>query len=180
MNSILLSPHSDDESLFASIIIQRYKPLVLVVTDSYNQFHSHGITAHERRAESIAAAKIHGVDLEFLGIADHRLNDYRHAVPGIVKGIATAQIIFAPAMQGGHKDHDMVSWIASSMFGVKIIFYSTYGNPLYVRGYQELKPTKAEYDTKVDALRCYPSQYAIMPYFNQVTQNPEERISELP
>lgn len=180
VDSIFLSPHSDDESLFGSIILQRYKPVVMVVTDSHNQYYSHGITAHERREESKAACKLLGVNVEFLGIADHRLSLYRHVMEWVIKSLSPATVIFAPALQGGHRDHDTVSRIASHMSDMRVIFYATYGNLSIIEDYKTLKPTVAEYNLKVDALRCYPSQYNIMPYFGQATQIPEERISELP
>lgn len=178
--NILLAPHSDDEALFASIIIQRYKPLVMVVTDSFRQYESHGITAHERRAESRAAAKILGTDVIFLGVEDNRLRDYRHAFRGVILNHCQPSIVFAPALQGGHADHDTVYWIAGDLPCKMVIQYSTYGNFWAIKNFKDLVPTKEEYDRKVDALRCYPSQYNLMPYFVEAQQNPVERISELP
>ena len=38
MVSLFLAPHNDDEALFGAYIIQTYKPLVVILTDSYIQY----------------------------------------------------------------------------------------------------------------------------------------------
>lgn len=179
--SIFLAPHNDDEALFGSIIIQRYKPMVVVVTDSFRQF-EFGITANQRRAESEAACAVLGVRVEFMGIADHRLNMYRFAVIDALRNELVFRhdmLIFAPAEQNGHADHDLVSWVAESM-DARVIYYTTYGKAK--DNYIQLMPTAEEFQIKMKALDCYPSQRHTMkmPYFEQMQKNPSEFISELP
>ena len=48
---LLLSPHNDDECLFAAYTLMREKPLVVIITDSDAHL-VEGITAHQRREES--------------------------------------------------------------------------------------------------------------------------------
>lgn len=64
---VLLSPHNDDESLFAAYTIMRERPLVVLVTDSDLQPPT---TSQEQREESRCACEIMGVRVEFLGLKD--------------------------------------------------------------------------------------------------------------
>src|SRR3990167_10676740 len=114
MNNLLLAPHNDDEALFASYIILRWKPKVLIITDSHiheAKFgESRGIVA--RRKESEEAMKILGVEVDFLGIPDNGLYLDNLIVNLEDYGNPDGKI-FAPAKQGGHKDHDTVSEAAT-------------------------------------------------------------------
>lgn len=58
MNSLLLSPHNDDEGLFAALLIQRHNPVVVVCLQSFKQ----GAAGHHntRELETAAALDILG------------------------------------------------------------------------------------------------------------------------
>jgi len=70
---LLLSPHNDDECLFAAYTLMREKPLVIIVTDSDAQL-AEGITAQQRREESIRACELLSVPVVFLGLKDGTLD----------------------------------------------------------------------------------------------------------
>src|SRR5215217_1441618 len=101
---LLLSPHNDDECLFAAYTLMREKPLVIVITDSDL---AGGVTAHERREESRRACELLGVPVVFLGLKDGTLEQQRGGLKVRLEPFAsqTWSHVYAPAIQGGHKDH---------------------------------------------------------------------------
>src|SRR3990167_6541633 len=74
---LLISPHNDDESLFAAYTILRHKPLVVICTDSYIQPNrgDSGCTAEIRREETIRAMEVLKCPVVFLGIKDTELTE---------------------------------------------------------------------------------------------------------
>jgi len=175
---LLLAPHNDDEGLFCSYIIQKFKPLVLIVTDAYKHEAKYGKEGGilVRRKESEEAMKILGVDVDFLGIPDNalyldnliiNLEDYK------VKGK-----VFAPALQEGHADHDIVSLAAKEVWGDKVVYYSTYTkDSLEPKGDMPIIPTEEEKKKKTAVLACYKSQLKVNKHhFDAVINKPEYYI----
>ncbi len=158
---ILIAPHNDDEALFASFICLRERPLVIIATDSWTQFNrgETSITAEVRRNESIAAMKVLGCPIQFLGIPDNRLS--RAALREALKRFdPDTPTVYAPAIQGGNKQHDLVGRVALGYFK-HVILYCTYSEKEdYTTGEIELRPTPEELDLKDKALDCYRSQIA--------------------
>ncbi len=169
---LLLAPHNDDENLFASFTIQREKPLVLICTDGYIQGErGDPITAEQRREESQKAADLLGYDVEFLGIKDTELS-YDNLMEALKPYKLKAIKVYAPAVQGGNKQHDLVSEVADKVFGHRVTHYTTYTpTELWTKGNIEIKPTEAEIELKNKALDCYVSQInlnATAPHFESV------------
>jgi len=173
---ILLSPHNDDEALFASFICMRERPLVIVVTDSAIQPERGdlGCTAEIRRQETIEAMKIAGCPVVFLGIKDTELNEeiLRERLKAFRPGI-----VYIPALQGGNAQHDLVNKVGLELFGDKCDQYTTYTKTeLYTEGTREIKPTPAELEIKNQMLDCYKSQLALpstAPHFLAVKNESE-------
>ena len=135
---VLLSPHNDDESLFAAFTIMREKPLVIIVTDSNLQ---QGITAQERREETMQACQILSVPVEFLGLEDGSLREWD--LTGRFQSLNTRhwEHVNAPAIQGGY---DVVGRVASRLFHSPK-YYSTYTQDNYDPfGQHSIIPTQAE------------------------------------
>lgn len=153
---ILLAPHNDDEHLFASYTIQRDKPLVVIVTDGYIQGNrGDGITAEQRREESRNAAKLLGYEVVFLGIKDTELTPEKLE---FALSHLKADVVFAPAIQGGNGQHDMIGQVANKVFP-NVVHYTTYTRTeLWTTGETEIIPTQEEIDLKNKALDCYQSQ----------------------
>ena len=171
---VLLSPHNDDESLFAAYTIMREKPLVIIVTDSNLQ---PGVTAQERREETLRACEILGLTVDFLGLEDGSLreSDLTQSLQALDKG--DWQKVYAPAIQGGHRDHDVVGRVAAALFP-SIEYYSTYTKDNYDPfGQHSIIPTLAEINVKNSALACYESQLKIerirIDHFDMVRVKPE-------
>lgn len=171
---ILLSPHNDDEALFASYTLLREKPLVVIVTDGYIQYErGDQITAEQRRNETREAMKILGCPVIFLGIKDTELTgDILENALRYFK----ADTVYAPAVQGGNGQHDIVGQVAKLVFP-KVIQYTTYTRTeLWTKGATEIVPTQAEIDLKNKALDCYTSQInlgATAPHFKAVRNRSE-------
>jgi len=171
---ILLSPHNDDESLFASYTIMREKPLVIIVTDSYIQYErGDQITAEQRRNETREAMAILGSPVIFLGIKDIELTGDK--LEEVLKYFK-ADTVYAPAIQGGNGQHDIVGQVAKLVFP-NVIQYTTYTKTeLWTTGSVEIKPTQSEIDLKNKALDCYVSQINLgstAPHFKAVRNRSE-------
>ncbi len=168
---IFLSSHNDDESLYGSFILQRNKPLVIVVTDGYIQYERGdlGCSAEVRRQETINAMAISGCPVVFLGIKDTELTEdiLRERLKGF-----NPEKIYVPAIQGGNRQHDLVATVAMELFGLKCEHYAGYTKTeLYTTGNVEIKPTQQEIDIKNKMLDCYKSQLelaATRPHFDAV------------
>jgi LmbE family N-acetylglucosaminyl deacetylase len=162
MRYLLLSPHNDDEALFASVICQRVKPLIVVVTDSWVQFNRGqiDITDRVRRDESLKCARVLGCDVSFMGIRDDKLRDVDDVVSELYK-VRLAwdpELVFAPARQGGHLHHDLVGMAAEAVFP-NVAHYSTYAADQWVTPFGvPLGITEDEKITKMLAIACHVSQ----------------------
>lgn len=170
-NTIFLAPHNDDEALFGTFTLMREKPLVIVVTESYIQplRGDRGCTAEIRRQETINAMAVLRCPVVFMGINDTCLTEeilterLKHFHP---------ETVYAPAIQGGNPQHDIVGRVAKNLFGTRCKFYTTYTKTeLYTPGTIEIKPTDFELATKDRALNCYKSQLQLSstrPHFESV------------
>lgn len=156
---LLLSPHNDDECLFAAYTLMRERPLVVVVTDS-DAHVAEGVTAQQRREESRRACELLGVPVVFLGMTDGALDQQKEDLRRRLGPFASQpwSHVYAPAIQGGHKDHDAVGDVVSSMFST-VSYYATYAaGECFTPLGSEIKPTPKEVDRKNMALECYASQ----------------------
>ncbi len=170
-NVWLISPHHDDESLFAAYTLMREKPNVVIVTSSHIQPNRGdlGCTDEIRQQETIAAMKIAECPVFFLGIKDteltediliQRLNFFR------------PDKVYIPAIQGGNAQHDLVAKVCMQLFPNQYECYTTYSKTeLYTTGKREIKPTADELEMKSRMLDCYDSQLSLRstkPHFDAV------------
>lgn len=168
---VFFAPHNDDESLFGAFTLIREKPLVVIITDSYIQplRGDVGCEADKRRKETIEAMAIAGCPVMFLGIPDTELTD--QGLRDRLKGF-NAETVYAPAIQGGNKQHDIVGRVAGELFGDNCKYYTTYTKTqLHTTGQVEIKPTGQELELKNKMLECYSSQLRLAsthPHFEAV------------
>jgi LmbE family N-acetylglucosaminyl deacetylase len=158
LNSLFISSHNDDSELFGSYTLLREKPLVLVVTDSFVQYNrGDGITAEQRRNETIAATKILGCPVLFAGLRDDTLSEAKLRI--LFKDFSNFDKIYAPAIiENGNVQHNMIGKVAKE-FWPDLIAYMTYSKTdLWKNGSVEIKPIQEEIDLKNKALNCYSSQ----------------------
>lgn len=171
---LALVPHNDDDSLFLAYTIMREKPLVVICTDSYIQYErGDQITAEQRRNETREAMKILGCQVIFLGIKDTELTG--DILENALKYFK-ADVVYAPAVQGGNGQHDIVGQVSKLVFP-NVIQYTTYTRDvLWTQGSKEIVPTQAEIDLKNQALDCYRSQINLgstRPHFDAVRNRSE-------
>ena len=173
MKKLFLSPHDDDNTLFGAFTCLREKPTVLVVMDSWVQpmRGEVGCDATTRAHETEAACKILGCEVERVGLHDDKATEWD--IEWALKNKYTDyDVVYAPALQGGNKHHDMVSNAATEVFGDKVIYYTTYTKTeLWTTGELEVGPTETELALKKAALVCYASQLnlsATRPHFDAV------------
>lgn len=170
---IFLSPDCDDEGLFGSYILQRTKAEVYIVCDGVIHEERFGVERgiEARRQESREACKILGVQVSFLGLSDKELK--LSSIVGKLDGIE-AERVFAPAYQGGNKNHDIISMAAHILWGNRVLYYSTYGEDLTLHGQMPIYPTPQEAELKEKVLACYKTQHSInAPHFEAVKGKPE-------
>ena len=176
--NLFLSPHNDDEVLFGAYTLIREKPLVLVITDGWIQYNRGDLGCHAdiRRAETVAAMEILGCPVAFLGIRDTQLTE-----AGLTERIKDFERIgfekiYAPAIQGGNPQHDLIGKIAGQSFS-NCTYYTTYTKTeLWTKGEIEVVPTEEEKALKIKALECYKSQInlgATRPHFLAVINKSE-------
>lgn len=175
MTPLLISPHNDDEALFASSIMLRYKPVIMIMTDGviHEQRFGKERGVEIRQNESIQACEIAKCDCIFGRIPDDNVTV--EELEYTLRELASGTRIFAPAKQGGHKHHDLISEVYTKMFPGQIIYYSTYTKEnLSPQGEIPLFLTDKEKKLKTEMLACYKSQHSInQPHFDAVKDVPE-------
>jgi hypothetical protein len=159
---LLVSPHNDDESLFASWTILREKPLVVVVFDGYvQQNRGLDITWQQRRAETEAACEILGVPVEFLGFRDDQAAIWVEVRRRIEE--FKPEAVWAPAFEGlGHAQHNVVADACEGLPVVdRYLTYTTAGKSTGGRVVPILDGSWIA--LKHRALACYESQLSLDP-----------------
>lgn len=155
MRTLLLSPHADDETLFASYLAQRYAAHVAVVYDEGRERElaqaSAWLGCHYTQGNLPKGASADQVEALLIGLRDPSGAD------------DWDQVIFPYAHEFGHEEHNLVSDLAASVFyDVPRIAYSTYA-PRGVRmtWNEETFPAEPEHVArKLAAMSCYRSQIA--------------------
>jgi LmbE family N-acetylglucosaminyl deacetylase len=169
---LLLSPHDDDNALFAAFTCMRERPLVIVCLDSHIQPNRGelGCSPIQRAAETKAAAEVLGVDIFRLGLSDATATEATIEAQLLAGFSSTNDIVYAPAEQGGNIHHDMIARVARRVFGRHVVEYTTYTKTeLWTRGEAEVIPTDAELQRKHHALGFYESQIRVnRPHFDAV------------
>lgn len=175
-NVLFLSPHHDDESLFGAITLMREKPLVIICTSSHIQPERGdlGCTDEIRSQETINAMAIAGCPVVFLGIRDTDLTE--EILTERLKEFNPDKV-YAPAIQGGNFQHDIVGNVAKKLFEGRVQHYTTYTKTeLHTTGKVEIKPTSQELEIKKRMLDCYESQLNLkstLPHFMAVLNQSE-------
>ena len=176
--NLFIAPHNDDEALFGAFTLMREHPLVVIVTDSWIQRNrGTSITADERWLETKNAMDSLGCSVIRLGIRDDVIDEW--SVKDKLSRFYGFDHVYAPAVQGGNKDHDLIGKIAEEIFGhtMTVVFkqYSTYASgEFYNPGHIPVTPTEQEIELKNKALQFYTSQLRINPqHFEAVKGKPE-------
>lgn len=174
MTALLLSPHYDDETLFAAYTVIRHQPHVLTcMGDAQIQKSRGGPSCEERRAESFTACSILGADgHSWLPVRDDTPD--AEALEALLREFSEMKfdVVFAPAAEeGGHEDHNLVARVANDIWGGRNVTpYLTYRRGYGRSDYGVEVPVDRGYrSVKLMAMACYSSQIELdscRPWFN--------------
>lgn len=173
MTCLLLAPHHDDEVLWASFLILRYRPHVVVAFASVKQ-EQHGVTNTQRLSETVEACGLLGAaGVTQWSVTDTTPDETARTMlkSRIEKLSGEFSHVFAPAVEeNGHEQHTLVGELAVEVFGTNnVTQYLT-----YMRGSTR---STSEWDVpfeplwpayKLAAMSCYHSQIRIantLPWF---------------
>lgn len=162
MDSLFLSPHNDDETLFGAFTLLRFKPFVIVCLKSKLQAdRGYGITADQREAETAAAMKVLDCEWKQLPFPDD-VADWASVEKALVRyrQRVMPDMVFAPWPEGeGHAHHNTVGILAERIFGAdRVTHYMTYTTNGKSRSDFEVQFEPEWVATKHLALACYESQ----------------------
>lgn len=170
MGSLLLAPHSDDESLFAAYSCMRTHAHIIIC--SYDDDRA---VREIRALETTAAIGILGCSSQVWQVAAADLT--RAAAETMLHPWTSTdhvgtlpERVYAPAVeQDGHEQHNLIGEVALELFGDKVIPYLTYApRGQRSRNGTEVVPTTEEIQRKLRALACYKTQIenpATRPWF---------------
>lgn len=159
--NLLLSPHNDDEALFASYVCLRERPLVITCLDGGRK--AHYATPEARVAESADAMKVLGCDHAHLWMAIDQ-SDWEGIERRLTMVAPDAPAkVWAPLPEpGGHRHHNGLGSLALKLWPDRVSFYSTYhmvdGWPVRSTHGVETPVEDGWPELKRQALACYPSQ----------------------
>lgn len=153
MKILVIAPHNDDEVLWNTNVLYKFKPLVFICTISRRQ----GDNALPRLRESFEGCKFLGCPMITSGIYDDELTEDN--LTEILKHfVADDLLVYAPALEGGHPDHDLVHKVVKKLF-TNVRYYKTY----HKNGILAEKTTSQAFEQppreiKEQALKIYKTQ----------------------
>ncbi len=150
--TLLIAPHADDETLFASYLAQRYAATIAVVYDEGRE--------HEL---SMATAWLGCPYVQLRarkGMGEEETETYLNGLRDPA-GQEDWERIIAPAEEiAGHEEHNIVARVCGWVFkDVPITRYTTYAPRGHrTKGPHEVVPEPQQIGRKLAALSCYRSQ----------------------
>ena len=147
---ILLSPHFDDETLFAAHLCLREHPLVMFCFDGAPR---HG-DVQTRMREAEAATRLLGCDM----IALHSTPD---TLADNLAGYEPSHVWAPLPEEGGNSDHNAVGETARELWPERTTFYTTYTDAGRTIAGERVEPLPGWETLKRRAMSCYASQYAL-------------------
>ncbi len=154
---LLLSPHFDDESLFAAFVCLREQPTVAFCFDGAPR---HG-SFKERSEEAAAAMAVLNCNWIALRATPETLTDEL--------AIFDPEHVWAPWPEpGGNSEHNYVGDLAAGLWPDKVSFYTTYTDAGRTVQGARIMDQRGWHGLKLEALSCYRSQIklpATRPHF---------------
>lgn len=157
-DSIFLSPHNDDETLFGAYTLLRYRPLVVICLRSFVQdaIWKNGVSWKTREAETAAAMDVLGcrwVQWEF--------SDLEPDWPTLKAELRRLDPtrVWAPAVEKeGHSHHNRIGGLAHELFQSRVVHYLTYTRRGKSASGKRVAAEPGWRELKRRALDCYVSQ----------------------
>lgn len=155
---LLLSPHNDDEALFAAYTCLRERPKVIVCLNGGRK--RHYPLPEARAAESAAAMEILGCEFEHLYFLCDPAEWDR--VEARLVDEPEPEHVWAPLPEpNGHRHHNQLAAIALRLWPGKVSFYSTYrvvDEPIKSTHGSRIAEQPGWPELKRAALDCYATQ----------------------
>lgn len=148
---ILLSPHCDDETLFAAFTILKYRPRIVICCSRSDGDYGDVLV---REAETREAMSILGGDPVEFWPGDYLVDRMRNLDLNV-----KPSLVFAPNIIASHPDHYAVAEAAAQVFGARLRTYHTYAGGR-VRDGREAPYESGWVQAKLRALARYESQAA--------------------
>lgn len=124
MTDLLLSPHNDDEALFASYVCLRQRPRVIVALLGGRK--RHGVLPEDRVEESAAAMGVLGCEFRQLPVEIWPTTDWDQ-VEELLLEEPEPEHVWAPLIEeGGHRHHNRLGELAVRLWPGRVSFYATY------------------------------------------------------
>lgn len=143
---LFLSPHHSDVTLYGAVMVMRFNPLVVFCTNPTGR-------RRDQATDAMAALKADHLALDIAedGLSRERVREQLE----LLKTKYHPATVYAPAVEGGDPDHDLVGTLAREMF-CNVYFYTTF-NAAGERsaGDTQVIPTADEHALKHKALSCY-------------------------
>ncbi|MDF2751684.1 MAG: GlcNAc-PI de-N-acetylase [Gaiellaceae bacterium] len=166
--SLLLAPHNDDETLFASYLCLMHKPHVVVCLRSMRMADPNypggmPIAYEIRERETQCAMEVLGCTWEQWMIYDNYPLSWERALEEHMQNIRPVpEHVFAPAPElGGHEQHNTVGEMARRIFGAgNVTHYLTYTAKGRSTNDTPIECPVGWLDIKRTAMACYASQAA--------------------
>ena len=169
MNSVLIAPHNDDETLFAAYTIMRERPHVIVaLSDPHNgrKREQETRTAVDWLTAGRSSVEHWGFDCscpdwEGLSSAIGELARYDRVWAPAVVGEASGYVLGeAPENGWGVLQHEHLGWLAQNILRARVRRYCLYTRWHGRHKVREIVPTGVEIARKLVALSCYESAIA--------------------
>jgi SAM-dependent methyltransferase len=145
----LFAPHSDDEALFASFIVLRYRPRVVICFPSEGDYGDTSVREAETR-EAMLMLGAGGVEQWNGWEIERQMRAFDARVHPIR--------VWAPDVRSSHPDHQVVALAALEVFGDRVSTYHTYIDGEKVRNDRPIPFELPWIAQKLRALSRYHSQ----------------------
>jgi SAM-dependent methyltransferase len=149
--TLLLSPHSDDETLFAAFTVIRYRPHVVVCFGSAGDYGDTKVRTNETR-QAVGLLGGHFAD-QWDG------NDLEQRMTELDKVLRPGRV-FAPSPRSSHREHREVADVATKVFGMRVTRFHTYDEGGKVRRGVPVAFEQEWVVRKRRAMDCYRTQLA--------------------
>jgi len=160
MNPIVLAPHGDDEALFVAYTCIRERAHVIICSHDADPAYRKVRSLETTAAISILGCSHHEWPIEAGKIVWDDAKTKLEPWNSTSLVASTPDRVYAPAVNPeGHEEHNLIGNLAIAVFGDKVIPYGTYA-PRGQREVlaQEVVPTAAEIQLKLQAIACYRTQ----------------------
>lgn len=163
-DAVAFEPHSDDVALFCAFSAMQHQAHVVTVLEGHVQA-ARGlpITQQVRVSETGAAMRELGLEWSQWPFRDDRPDwDAVAAAMRALDERVRPVVVLAPQVElGGHSDHNAVGDLAQEVFGVRVVYYTTYARG-YPRTVTEFPVVGSpdQIGRKLRGLACYRSQIA--------------------